>query len=503
MCRNLETIQKYCIVGEAEKAALLSPAAPIVILERKPGCALPYALAPGLNSVAVMVPYSPLHILLLQGPCDTLVMTSGNRTGLPLTIDNERAFRDLGQVADFFLLHNREIVNRCDDSLLQVVDGETQFLRRSRGYVPHPIHVTPKQPSPVVLGIGGEMKNSFCLLRGDEAFMSQYIGEIGNLEGEENLRMSLLGFQRLIGAEPEIVAFDAHPEYSSAAVARSIPARCHVPVQHHHAHFASCLAENGFDGNEAIGVILDGTGYGTDGSLWGFEVLSGGYADFTREYHLAYVPLPGGEKAIREPWRTACAYLVQILGEEGKDQAQALFPDRPVDAVVRMAAQGFNSPLSSGCGRLFDAVSALLGICLDCTYEGQAAIELGEWGRKAEEEHRPYPYRIEAGLLIPDEIILAILADLADKTPVPAIAHRFLHTIACAVCDLVERVSAMTGVRTVALSGGTWQNPTLFQTARRMLLEQGFQVLYHRLVPANDGGIALGQAMVAHHKCKD
>jgi hydrogenase maturation protein HypF len=447
-----------------------------------------------------MLPYTPLHLLLFSGPFDMLVMTSGNYSDLPLVKDNSRAVGELGGIADYFLQHNREIVNRCDDSLLRVIDGEPHIYRRSRGYVPHPVIVSRREDEPVILGIGGEMKNNFCLLKKNRAFMSQYIGEIDSLEGEANLLTSFFNMQKLTDAAPEIVAYDAHPGYASARVARQIPARAYFEVQHHHAHLAACLAENGLENEEVIGAVLDGTGYGTDGHLWGFEILTGNYNDFQRRFHLAYVPLPGGEAAIRQPWRTAVAYLLTFLGEEGKKYARMVFQGKNLDVIEKMVVSGFNSPLSSGCGRLFDAVSALLGICLENTYEGQAAVELGEAVPEQADDNdfQPYPYEIKEGIILPGKMLAAIINERMAGAPVPSISARFHRTLVSMAGEAVERVSAATGIKKVALSGGTWKNLYLFLSNKMFLNDRGFKVLYHRQVPANDGGIALGQAMIAH-----
>ncbi|MDD3653464.1 MAG: carbamoyltransferase HypF [Desulfotomaculaceae bacterium] len=510
MCRDAAAVQKYCEVGENELTLLSSPQAPIVILRKKcpaagSGRGLPEGLAPGLKTLGVMLPYTPLHHLLFSGPFEVLVMTSGNYSTLPLVKDNHRALSGLGGIADCFLWHDRDIVNRCDDSLARVIDGETHIYRRSRGYVPHPVAVSCGRDTPVILGVGGEMKNSFCLLKQNQAFFSAHIGEIDSLEGEENLFTSLLNFQKLIGVVPEIVAYDAHPGYASARVARRIPARSYVAVQHHHAHLASCLAENRQAG-EAIGVILDGTGYGSDGHLWGFEILTGSDKNFSRRYHLAYVPLPGGEMAIRYTWRSAVGYLITFLGDDGKKHAGSVFKGKvsPTDLnlVIKMAETGFNSPLSSGCGRLFDAVSAILGVCLENTYEGQAAVELGEAVRESAAGGGVYPYSYDlAGEEIrPGPTLAGILADRLAGEPVELVSTRFHLTIISMIVETVERVSAATGLRNVVLSGGVWQNRFLFRAAKEALSARGFKVLYHRQVPANDGGIALGQVMIAHRR---
>jgi hydrogenase maturation protein HypF len=504
MARNLETVARYCHLDQVERELLTSPQAPIVVLRRRPEVRLPRELAPGLKTLGVMLPYTPLHFLLFGGSFDLLVMTSGNYSELPLAKDNDRALEELGGIADYFLRHNREIVNRCDDSLAMVMGGEVQLLRRSRGYVPSPVPV-PTGDGPVVLGIGGEMKNTFCLLKKGRAFVSQHIGELDSIEGEENLLSSLLNFQRLLDIEAEIVGYDMHPEYRSSRLAEKVPARARFAVQHHHAHLASCLADNGLE-ERAIGVILDGTGYGPDGTLWGFEVLTGDYLDFTREIHLAPVPLPGGEVAVRQPWRTAVAYLLTYLGAEGERVAGQFLGvrGRELDIVCQMVRRGFNAPLSAGCGRLFDAVAALTGVCTRSTYEGQAAIELGELvldgGRG--QELPPYPYSIKDRVISAAGIIAGVVKDLERGMDAAHIATRFHNTVLEMVREAVRRVGMATGLKTVALSGGTWQNRYLFRRARETLPEDGFRVLVHRQVPANDGGLCLGQAVIAYRRWK-
>lgn len=504
MCRDLDTVRKYCLAEEKELELLASPQAPVLILRKKvaPAPGLAEGLAPGLKTLGVMFPYTPLHLLLLNGPCDVLVMTSGNYSNLPLVKDNQRAMDELGAIADYFLQHNREIVNRCDDSLLRVIDGEPHFYRRSRGYVPHPVRVSRSGDGPVILGIGGEMKNNFCLLKQEQAFMSQYIGEIDSPAGEKNLLSSLEHLQKLTDAAPEIVAYDAHPGYLSAGVARQVPARSYVEIQHHHAHLASCMAENGLDNRPVIGAILDGTGYGPDGCLWGFEILTGDYVTFQRHFHLAYVPLPGGEAAIRQPWRAAVAYLLTFLGAEGAEYAATLFPDKNIALLEKMLHKGFNSPLSSGCGRFFDAVAAILGLCLRNTYEGQAAVELGELLPEPPDggvgQLQPYPYELEADIINPAATLAAIKREQQAGLPAPTIARKFHHTLVDMVGRTVELTAAASGIRKVVLSGGTWQNPYLFRKVKEYLVARDLEVLYHRQVPTNDGGIALGQTLIAH-----
>ncbi len=526
MCRDRAVVEKHCLLSEAEYRTLASPAAPAVLLRRRDSCRLPAALAPNLKSLGVMLPYTPLHKLLLRGPLDTLVMTSGNYSGLPLAADNLTALRELKGIADYFLLHDREIIHRCDDSVAAVVEGETQICRRSRGYIPLPVTVPGEGEragssggsrftggsiqkrtvcrAPVVLGCGGEMKNTFCLLTGNQAVFSQHIGDLENTENLLHYRQSLAGLQRLLGVKPQIIGYDLHPHYLVSKAARDMPGT-HIGVQHHHAHLASCLAENGFDG-EAVGIILDGTGYGSDGRLWGFEILTGDCRSFRRRCHLAYMPLPGGEKAVRSPWVMAAACLVYFCGERGRRAARALFPDNRahIELLCRILRGGdLTVPLSCGCGRLFDAVSALLGVCRENTYEGQAAVELEELvteSTAAEDCSGRYRFRIHGGLIEPGAMFGEIINDLEQGLPAAEIALRFHHTVAQMVVEAAALAARESGLSTAALSGGCWQNRYLFTTAKRMLQEQGFRVLHHHRVPANDGGIALGQAVIARNQ---
>ncbi|MEW6181887.1 MAG: carbamoyltransferase HypF [Bacillota bacterium] len=505
MFRDLGVVRRHCVVSEAEEQLLNSLQAPIVILQRRHDTLLPQELTPGLKTLGAMLPYTPLHLMLLQGPFVCLVMTSGNYSELPLCKDNERVFQELGGIPDYILLHDRPIVNRCDDSVTAVMDGEAQVFRRSRGYVPRPVMV-PAGDGPTVLGIGGEMKNTFCLLRRGQAFQSQYIGDLDSLEGEENLFSSMVNFQRLLGIEPEVIGYDLHPGYSSSRIAETIPARMRFGVQHHHAHMAACMAENGCE-VPAMGVILDGTGYGEDGNLWGFEVLSGDYGSCTRHFHLAYAPLPGGEQGIRQPWRMAVSYLLAFLGDEGAAAALELFGarKRDLEIVQYLVKKRFNSPLACGCGRLFDAVAALLGIQSEVTYEGQAAVELGELVQAPDENGStpPYSYSFEGEVISPAGIFTGVLEDIRAGVGKTVISTRFHNTIIAMVCDAVKKVAERTGLGKVALSGGSWQNRYLFAAGKEALSREGFEVLFHHQVPTNDGGLSLGQAVVAYRRWQE
>jgi len=502
MCRDLDSVRQICLLSNDESEWISSAEAPIVVLKKKGDSPLSDAIAPNLNTVGVMLPYSPLHVLLLSGKFDALVMTSGNYSGLPLVKDNSTALAQLSGIADYFLVHNREIINRCDDSVIQLIDGQAHFFRRSRGYIPRPVPVLVDEKGPIILAIGGEMKNSFCILKKNQAFMSQYIGEMDTVEGEQNLFESAVNFERLLGVKSDIVAFDSHPYYVSARIAHQIPAARYHEVQHHHAHLAAVMAENRLPDQDMVGIILDGTGYGTDGCLWGFEIIKGNYTSFDRLYHLAYVPLPGGEMAIRQPWRTAISYLFAFPDKNDRESALLFFDNKEVNLVEQILKSKLNTPLACGCGRLFDAVSALLGICRENTYEGQAAIELGELVDDTDENFSMpgYAFEIEDGIIVPREILKGVIADRINNIAAEVIAAKFHNTIIAIICELAQRIRAQTGIEKIAFSGGTWQNHYLCKYAKKALSSLGFEVYYHRQVPANDGGIALGQAMVTYYQ---
>lgn len=507
MCRDLKTVRRHCVVTEVEEQLLLSPPGPIVVLAKRPDCRLPEGLAPGQASLGVMLPYTPLHLLLLQEGPPVLVMTSGNKSELPLVTENREAVAELGHIADYFLWHNRDIANRCDDSVVTVVAGETLFFRRSRGYVPRPVPV-PHASAVPVLALGGDNKNTFCVLIDDRAYLSQHLGDVGSLEGMENLVQGVKSYCALLGVRPAVVGADLHPNYRSSKLAAQLAAdfgaERHPGVQHHHAHFASCLAENRV-GGEAIGIILDGTGYGRDGQLWGFEVLCGSYLDFERVYHLAPVPLPGGERAVRFPWITALAYLETFLGESGRAAARRLFAGRQeLYLVERLLASGFNISLASSCGRLFDAVSAIIGVCQENTFEGEAPVcleALVPWYPAASQPQdfhlrlEPYPYFFRKAEIDPGPLFEAILADIGCTEP-SRVARRFHDTVIAMVREAALKVRAQTGLKQVVLSGGSWQNRYLLGVGRRALQADGFTVFTQRLVPPGDGGLALGQAVV-------
>jgi len=498
MFRDLQAVRRYCVIADEEAGLLQSARAPIVLLRRKPGSCLAPGIAPGLRTVGAMLPYTPLHLLLFEGGCDALVMTSGNPRGLPLCIDNHQALRELGGLADLFLLHDRPIKNRCDDSVLRLTSRGSLFYRRSRGWVPEPITVPSPRDAPPVVGVGGDLKNTFCILQEGEAVLSQHLGDLDYLEAQEAWRDAFHGFCQLFRFRPAVCAHDPHPGYASRRLAESLGLRC-VPVQHHHAHVASCWAEWGLEG-PAVGVAADGTGYGADGRIWGFEFLVGDYREVKRFGHLAYLPLPGGEGAIRRPLVLAGACLGHFLGEDAVRCLAEVYPRvaRQIWWGYRMLKEDLRIVWASSLGRLFDCVSAMVGVCWESTYEGQAAAELGEL---AEEGGDPYPIRVDHGVIDPSPMLAAILADVRAGRDPREVSARFHSTVAHATLRLLRSARAAGWPGVVALSGGCYQNPRLLEETAALLEGDGWEVLTPRRVPPNDGGLSLGQAVVASWRC--
>ncbi len=525
MAAGLAAARQLCEVDEAAAGLLASPRRPIVLMPRRPG-AVAAAVAPGNRYLGVMLPYTPLHHLLLEAVARPVVLTSGNISDEPIAYRDEDAFTQLQGIADKFLTHDRAIHIRADDSVVRVWGGvagselaergvagselaergvagselaergREMLIRRSRGYVPEPVTFRRRFPRPV-LACGAELKNTFCLAKGHHAFVSHHIGDLENAATLRSFTEGIEHFGRLFGIEPQVVAYDLHPEYLSTKYALDLDLDV-CGVQHHHAHIASCLADNGHEG-PVIGVAFDGTGYGADGTLWGGEFLVADLAGFERAGHLAPVPMPGGAAAIRQPWRMAAAYLRAAFPggpPPGLDVVKR--NERSWAAVTSMAGRGVNAPLSSSAGRLFDAVAALLSVRDTINYEGQAAVELeqladpGETGSYRAEVTGQGPFCIEgAGL------VRAVTGELAGGAPAPLIAARFHNGIAALIEDGCVLARERHGLDTVALSGGVFQNVIVAERAAARLAARGFRVLTHSRVPCNDGGISLGQAVVA------
>ena len=501
MAFNLTAIERHCFVSTAEKSLLESVQRPVVILEKRLDSTIVREAAPYQNTLGFMLAYTPLHLLLLEprgGALDVLVMTSGNLSEEPIAYLDDEAFERLSPLADGFLVHDRPIHMRTDDSVARIVRHQPYLIRRARGYTPDSIRLP--HTVPPILATGGELKNVFCLTRDAYAFLSHHIGDLENYETLRSFEDGIGHFERLFRIRPELIACDLHPDYMATRYARQLAQAANLPlvlVQHHHAHLASCLADNAWNSPEpVIGLSYDGTGLGPDQAIWGGEVLLGGYAAYHRLYHLSYIPLPGGDAATRHPSRVALAHLWQAGHEWDPDlppvQAQCE-NDRTV--LRSMLEAKINSPYTSSMGRFFDAASALIGIRQEATYEGQAAIELEALADPAETGY--YPFDISGDEFNPTPLWWAILRDWRRGVPQPVLAARFHNSLVELNLEICRRVRTQTGTSTVALSGGVWQNRLLLERTLQRLESSGFTVLIHHQVPTNDGGIALGQAMVA------
>ncbi len=507
MVPDLHAAGEVCELNDdAERAVLQSIQRPIVLLPKKTPSSIPAEVAPFNRYLGVFLPYTPLHYLLLaEGGFQALVMTSGNQSEEPIAIDNREAVNRLNGLADYFLVHNRDILLRCDDSVVRVAGGIPRQLRRSRGFVPVPVFLKDDQPS--VLAVGGELKNTVCLTKGKNAFLSQHVGDLENVESYRFFHEAIEHLERILEIRPEVIAYDLHPDYFSAKWALRQSGVKLVGVQHHHAHIASCMAENHLEGH-VIGFALDGTGYGTDGNIWGGEVLVAGYENFERAAHFEYVPLPGGAAAIREPWRMAVSHLAHHFGREflkldipfvrGLDHGK-------VELLLRMMEQGVNSPLTSSCGRLFDAVAALIGIRQEVNYEAQAAIELemaaGATEETSTDNQTAYPMTLvpegEHWIISTRPMFEALLDDLGRNIPVAKISRRFHNGLVEQFVELSTLLRKKTAVNRACLSGGTFHNVYLSQRLEARLSAVGFEVFIQKEVPAGDGGLSLGQAVVA------
>ena len=500
MVPDVDAAERFCEVDAAARQLLVSPERPIVLVLRREGSPIAGDVAPFNRYQGVFLPYTPVHHLLFAyGGFAALVMTSANMREEPICIANDEAVRRLRALADCSLVHNRDILLRCDDSVTRIAGCRARQLRRSRGFVPVPVFLG--EDVPPVLAVGGELKNTICLTKGRHAFLSQHIGDLENAESYGFFEEAIEHLQRILEITPVAIAYDLHPNYFSTRWALAQSELPQIGVQHHHAHIASCMAENHLEGR-VIGIALDGTGYGTDGRIWGGEVLLADYSGFERAAHLAYVPLPGGEAAIREPWRMAVSYLTRHFGSDFVRQLPlvAEVPEKNLSVLFRMMEQGINAPLTSSCGRLFDAVAALAGIRRQVNYEAQAAIEL-EMAMGSSRDESAYPFDLIAdgdGWVIDTRTLFeTLLDDIACLVAVSDSSRRFHNGLVEVLTEVAQRLRERTGLQRVCLSGGTFQNVYLFERVCRQLRETGFQVFVHGEVPAGDGGLSLGQAMVA------
>jgi hydrogenase maturation protein HypF len=505
MVTTVDEAKRHCYVSPEEENLLTSPQSPIVLVSWREDSSVSREVAPDLRFLGIMLPYTPLHHILLRDTGLPLVMTSGNLSEEPIARDNDEALRRLSGIADYFLIHNRDIYSRYDDSVAIVERGTSQLIRRARSYAPYPIRLPFEAKQ--VLGCGAEEKNTFCLTKDNYAFLSQHIGDMENMETLEHFDSTISLYKRLFHVEPEIVAHDLHPDYLATRYARELgeSGMKLIPVQHHHAHIASCLADNGLE-SPVIGVAFDGTGMGADGNIWGGEFMVADYRNFNRAGHLEYLPLPGGAAAIKRPRRTAIGYILTLLGESALNHDLPVMreaDDMEIEVIKRQIERKINSPLTSSMGRLFDAISALLGIRGEIDYEGQAAVEL-EMAAYEEDVHvqESYPYRIVevVGIRVVHlrDLISAVMEDLHQGISKGKISVKFHSTVARMINEMCHLIADETGVSQVALSGGVFQNRLLLRKTVSLLESSGFQVFTHRQVPCNDGGISLGQAVIAN-----
>ena len=501
MFRLTEDIERACDLGDHARKLLLSFERPIVLLPCRPGTNLSASIAPHNRFLGAFLPYTPLHHLLFScTKLDALVMTSANLSEEPIAIDNQEAAQRLQAIADAYLVHDRDILRRCDDSVVRLAAGRSQQLRRSRGFVPVPVPI--ERESEPVLAVGGELKNTICVVRGSEAFLSQHIGDLENLESYKFFEEAVEHLQRILEVHPKIIAYDLHPDYFSTKWALAQEGMQLVGVQHHHAHIAACMAENHIDG-KVIGIALDGTGYGIDGAIWGGEVLLADYMDFERAAHFEYVPLPGGAAAIHEPWRMAVSYLAKHYGKNlsGLDLPFLQTIDaRRLLVVQQMIDREIHSPRTSSCGRLFDAVAAIVGVRSTVNYEAQAAIEF-EMASHDSTDESAYPFD-----LIPQgthwqigtvSLFQSLLSDIQRGESVADISRRFHRGLANVFVELAGKIREQSNLNRVCLSGGCFQNLLLFELLLDGLRAKSFEVYFHSEVPAGDGGISLGQALIA------
>jgi hydrogenase maturation protein HypF len=515
MVTDIDEAKRHCYVSPEEENLLTSPQSPIVLMRWREDSSVSREVAPNLRFLGIMLPYTPLHHILLKDTGLPLVMTSGNLSEEPIARDNDEALRRLSSIADYFLIHNRDIYSRYDDSVAIVERGTSQLIRRARSYAPYPIRLPFETKQ--VLSCGGEEKNTFCLTKDNYAFLSQHIGDMENMETLEHFDNTISLYKRLFHIEPEIIAHDLHPDYLTTKYARELGESGIklIPVQHHYAHIASCMADNGLEA-PVIGVAFDGTGMGVDGNIWGGEFLVADYRNFRRAGHLEYLPLPGGAAAIKRPYRTAIGYILTLLGDNTLSRDLPVMreaDDVEIEVIKRQIERKINSPLSSSMGRLFDAISALLGIRSEIDYEGQAAVELemaahsfviarGVGDEAISHVQESYPYHIveDEGIRIVrlSDLLSAVIEDLHQGISKGMISVKFHNTVARMVNEMCRLIADETRLTQVALSGGVFQNRLLLRRAVSLLESSGFQVFTHRQVPCNDGDVSLGQAVIAN-----
>ncbi|OCL27742.1 carbamoyltransferase HypF [Orenia metallireducens] len=494
MMKDIEVVREYCYVNQLEENILAGIRRPILLLDRKNGN-LADNIAPNSNKLGVMLPYTPLHNLLFDQGLEVLLMTSANLSGLPIEYKNKDAIARLDKVVDYFLLHDRDIFLSVDDSVSRVILGKERLIRRSRGYAPIPFKVDGLVES---LACGSHLKNTFCIAKGGFIFLSQHIGDLDNLNTYNNFKKNIEHFKKIYKLNPKVIAHDLHLGYLSSVYGQN-EAGVKVGVQHHHAHIVSCMVENDIS-KKVIGLAFDGTGLGTDGNIWGGEFLICDYEGFTRAAHLNYVNMPGGEQAVKEPWRMAISHLYKV-GEVDIDLFKRV-DKLKIKSVLKMLEYNLNSPLTSSMGRLFDTISALIGLRQEISYDAQAAIELEVIADRKEEG--VYRYQIENDngnyIINTNQIIKDVIIDIKDKVDMSIIAKRFHNTIIALSIEICKLLRDKYEINQVALSGGVFQNEIILKGIYAGLKRDGFKVYTHAQIPCNDGGLALGQLVVANYK---
>lgn len=504
MAKNLQAVEKLAAVTPFEHKLITSTEKPIVLLEKLTPFALPATIAPNQRYIGVMLPYSPVHHLLFNNTdLSCLVMTSGNMSEEPIIIDNEEAYKRLNKITDYFLTHNRDILTSNDDSVVKAVNNRHLFLRRSRSYAPVPLCFA--FDAGQTLAVGGAMKNTICLTRGSRYYLSQHLGNLEHFESIKHFEAVIKHLEEILLIKPDLIVHDLHPDYPSSQYARQAGVQT-VGVQHHHAHTVSCLVENELDG-PVLAITLDGTGYGPDGTIWGGEVLIADHLNYTRAAHLSQFKLPGGDLAVKNPWRTAIGCLYQTLGDSifASNHPLVLHHKDNLSTLITMIENGLNSPVTSSCGRLFDSVAAITGLRHSSTYEGQAATEVEMAISKPDDSLYSFEINQDSGLLVLhwEPMIQEILADQTKNIPTGLISNRFHNTLVALFTQVCIQLRKTERINSVTLTGGVFQNGTLLKRLTRSLSEQDFEVYSHHKVPPNDGGLCLGQAVIGRAQVRE
>lgn len=496
--RDIATLKQYAEIDPIEEKSIISWRRPIVLLEKKARTAppmLPQNLTSGLNLVGAMLPYMPVHYLLFKRlNTNAIVLTSGNFSNEPILTENSEATTKFLSLIDALVLHNRDIFNRTDDSVVRIIAGKERIFRRSRGYAPSPVRTSLNTEG--IIAFGAELTNSFCVGKGEKAFLSQYIGDLQSFETTQFYEKSIAQFIKLFRIKPSLLATDMHPHYISTRTGMNFGKLPVIIVQHHHAHIASCMAEHSLD-ERVIGVALDGTGYGTDGNIWGSEFMVCDLGDFKRITHFEYIPLPGGDMATEEPWRIAVSWLYKVYGRGFIDLEIPFLQQiesEKIEMILKMIDRKINCPLTSGAGRLLDAVAALLGLVSISSFQAEGPMRLESLVTGDSDKSYPFTSGVTIGF---DEMILGIVSDVINNVDKVTIATKLHNTIIMTIFNTVNSISFSEGIKKVVLSGGVFQNKYLLTRTTELLQKNNFEVYSHATIPTNDGGIALGQLAVA------